>query len=154
MKNLYKTASAQNFAGFICKFETMSKDILQVDVSPDLQELKNGVEQKEPEVVPLPQETVDFVINFLKTQGNNDGRAIRFEFSHGGEKSEISYITNNPTFLEGDCLGIQVGNDFYWSDLNGKVLVPRGIRKNKVDEYTEKSQKVINDVLNNLQNQY
>ena len=43
MKNLWKTDSAQKFAGFICKFETMSEDIPQVDVSPDLQELKNGV---------------------------------------------------------------------------------------------------------------
>ena len=152
-----KTASTQNFAGFVFKnFETRSNDIL--DFSRDLQELGENVEQQKTEVEPLPKETVDYAIRFLKTQGKDDGRAIRFELQNNG-KTTVSLVEQGGE----EYITIMNNNEnkFYSSDLNGKIIIPKNIlnykgtiHADKIEKYKKEGQQYINDVFNNLQNQY
>ncbi len=168
-----KTASAQNFAGFIFQ-EKPNDSIPEVDVSWDLQKLKNGVEQQKTEIKPLPKETLGFVIAFLETQGENDKRAIRFELNYDNTICHIDLIEASEYMkkiqkIEGNYIYIYNENNSYISNLEGEIMIPNngkirsliiegkknGKTKEEVlNEYKRKGQQYINNVFITLANYY
>ena len=165
MKNLFKTTSEQNFTRFIYKFEAINNFVPEFDISQDLKELDNEIEKK---IYPLDKESINFVINFIKEVGTQEGPySTVFYLDHNNSNYKIKFIDRDPAnpkiSIEGDT-----NVNSYVTDNHGKVIIPNQIRAGiklrglqngitpakRLEKYQNDRQRTVNEIFENLKNYY